>query len=280
MTEVSESRGFVLRPSSLPTLLNCPKRWYEEFLSQHTPTAHPSAAAVGTAVHKAAETYWRLCIKSGEKLPFDTQLMTHIAQKEFESIEADPGLNWMADHTMTVAMEQIAIGVDAYAKSIVPTTEVPLAVETRVEKKIDHPVISAISGTIDSIYPNRIVDIKCRMGKRKKNTSEFTLQQSVYVMLARHAGYDIKESCIHQLLLESGVVHNEECFINIPKVEYIISNLLERLAAVKDGLSPDIAFSGNSNQYLCNKKWCPYWSGCRFARGSGAEIPVSTLGNA
>ena len=279
MSEVSESRGFVIRPSSLATMLLCPARGYKEFLSQHQPTAHPSAAAVGTCVHKAAETYWKLCIKAQEKLEYDTQLMTHIAQKEFESIEADPGLNWASDHTMTIAMEQIAIGVDAYGKSIVPTTDIPLAVEMRVEKKIDHPVVSAISGTIDAVYPDHIVDIKCRMKNRKKNTSEFTIQQSIYVMLARHAGYEIKESKIHQILLGNGVVHNEDCFINIPKVEFIISNLLERLEAVHNGLSPDVAFSGNSDHFLCNKRWCDYWEGCHFARGNNAVIPISSLGN-
>ena len=278
MTEVSESRGFVIRPSSLATMLMCPARGYRDFLAQHQPTAHPSAAAVGTCVHKAAETYWNMCITAKQKLEFDEQLMIHIAQKEFEAIEADPGLNWMADHTMPIAMEQIAVGVQAYGRAIVPTTEIPLAVEVRVEKKIDHPVVSAISGTIDSIYPDHIVDIKCRMKNRKKNTSEFTIQQSIYVMLARHAGYEIKESKIHQILLGNGVVHNEDCFINLPKVEFIISNLLERLEAVHNGLSPEVAFSGNSDHFLCNKRWCDYWESCHFARGSNAVIPISTLG--
>ena len=276
-----DTKKRILRPSSIIGALNCPARWYLDFLAQDEPSKHPSAALVGTSVHKAAETYWRLCIAMKEKIPFDFQQLEFAAIKEFQIIEATDGVNWAQDHSMTQAIEQIKLGVKMYGEQIVPNVDVPLGVELRIEKPIDHPVISHIAGTIDAVYPDHIVDIKCRMGNRKKNTAEFTLQQTVYVMLARFAGHDIRESRIHQLLLKSGVVHNEDCFINMPRVEYVISNLLERLEAVHNGLSPDIAFSGNSNYFLCSGKWCDYWNGCKFARGKGViEIkPISNVGD-
>ena len=281
MTETQTKR--IIRPSSLPTLMYCPRRWWLDFISQGETSAHPSAAAVGTAVHKAAELYWSMALANGgEKMDVDISALIYAAQQRFREIESTDGLNWAEDHTMDIALSQIEAGVKVYHDKVIPMTQVPLAVEQKVSWEIDHPMVSAVSGTIDSIYPDHIVDIKCRMGARKKNTSEFSLQQSTYVMLAQKNGYPgVRSSQIHQILLQNSALHNEDCFIHISKVEYLIDILLKQLQMVYEGASPEVVFSGNPNQYLCNKKWCDYWENCRFARGdsAGPKHVITNIGN-
>ena len=164
-------------------------------------------------------------------------------------------------------MKQIETGVRTYCDEAIPNMEIPLAVELQLRMEIDHPTISAIQGTIDCLYPTHIVDIKTRSGTRKKSASEFWMQQSAYIMLAKENGYSAESCHIHQIMLEKGLLHNDEVNLNIPAVKYMINHLLKRLEMVNDGVPAEMLFSGNAGprNFLCSRKWCDqYEKGCKF----------------
>ena len=264
----------VIRPSSIPLLTTCAWQWYQEHI-EGVEGMYNSSAAVGTSVHSVAEKYWNEAISAGEKPPTDpsriTQLIAYGIEQFDELLKAEQ-INWGENHSLAIAYSQIETAVRAYFNGIVPDMEIPLAVEKKFEVEIkDHPFISAVAGTIDYLYPEKIVDIKTRSGNRKKTVNTFSLQQSVYVWLAQQNGYvGVDSGYIHQIMIDKGDVHNDRVWINTKQIEYIINNILKRLKAVDEGLPVDIAFPGNSgpNNFLCSSRWCQHHPTCKFAQGA------------
>ena len=260
----------VIRPSSLPTLATCPHQWYKEHIEEADEPTYNSIAAVGSAIHKQAEIYWATCILAKQKLPVSIDQQIYAATKEFERIEAEENMKWNADHSISDVNRQIKTGVETYCSEAIPQMEIPLAVELQLRMEVEHPTISAIQGTIDCLYPTHIVDIKTRSGTRKKSASEFWMQQSAYVMLAKENGYSADSCFIHQIMLEKGILHNDEVNLNIPAVKYMINHVLERLRMVEDGVPAEMLFPGNAGprNFLCSNKWCDQFKkGCRFVAG-------------
>ena len=290
----------VIRPSALKMAMTCPHRWYLDFTATEAETKAPSAAAVGTAVHAASECYWtKLCGVGGPDTPVRldineaviAMLVKH-AQDTFDPND----VVWAPEHNEETARQQIETGVKSYFTHIVPTMGIPLAVEKTfgVEFRVKGvDTVYTLQGTVDLLYPECIMDIKTRMGNKKSRVDSYALQQSVYVWLAQKNGYT---GCtgvrIHQLLLGDGRAIDDSMFINIRRIEPMMFNLIKRLEAVQGRfvnahgeayesvpLSPEIAFPGNTDHFLCNKNWCDHHKGCQFSNASAPFVPNLHVGS-
>lgn len=66
MTIQINVHDIIIRPSSIDTFFNCSYQWAKTFL-EGVPSIPGNRAAMGTAIHKAAQVTWESSIKAGKK---------------------------------------------------------------------------------------------------------------------------------------------------------------------------------------------------------------------
>jgi hypothetical protein len=271
-----DGNKIVIRPSAVDGFAQCSYQWYHaHVLGQST---IPSArAAIGTAIHAAAENEWTKAIASGKK-DFNLSAMHDAAIAEFHELDAD-GLQYDEGEDSNTAEATILQGVDAYAEDISPFVDIPIAVEVRYTIDIDNPVVKAVSGTIDYLGNGIIADTKT--SKRKPVVESYVTQQSIYKLLAEQGvtnegkpGAPIYRNQIHGVVLAktgaSGTVL--DLTPNVPRAKVLVNSMLETLDIMaKDIVPPEVLFRGNPKYYLCDKKYCALYNTCPFVKGAESE---------
>lgn len=265
-----------LRPSSLATFVSCPRQWYNVFILGEN-TIPNARAAIGTGIHAGAEAMWNEAIKTKDKSSPNVSMMTDAAIEAYDTEvkNAEGNLKYDVDLDDNIARSTIIKGTKAFVEDIVPFTEIPKAVETRVTVEIDHCIVKNISGTIDYITDDTIADIKT--SKRKIVPQSHTLQQSVYKFLAKESGYkNIKRNLIQGVVLAKTktVGGIDTLDANVSQAKYIINNLLDRLDALHAGTNPDLLFPGNPKHYLCSDLYCNLRPTCPFVHGDNKNPVV------
>jgi len=252
-----------LRPSSIDGFLNCPKQWAHVFLEGRT-SVPGARAAIGTAIHKAAEVIWSEAIET-QKVDDNIEKLTDAAIEEFHEVEARAELNYDEGEDTNTAQDTVKKGVKAFVEDIVPYTPIPLGVEKFFKVDIDHPFVKELGGTIDYITNDVVADVKT--SRRKAVMNHYVTQQSIYKYLAIENGYDIKHSLIQNVILRKSSTEGQigELEPNVPQAKFIINTLLDTLElAAKDTIPLDTLFRGNPKYYLCSEKYCAFYKECEY----------------
>ena len=254
----------VIRPSSLNGFLQCPQQWYRVFLlgEDGIPNAR---AAIGTAIHAGVENMWTDSILAKTKI-VAVSSMEDAAMEALEE-ESQKGLRYDANEDEETAIATIRGGMRTFVDDILPWTDIPTAVEQRYTVSIDgHCIVEAISGTLDyiNLKTGFIADVKT--GKRKHNTADSEIQQSIYKYLVEENGIKVNGAVIQNVVLKTKMEgHTMDSAINIPRAKSIVNSLLDTLDVYnEDMVDPDVLFRGNPKWYLCSPKFCAFWSTCKF----------------
>jgi hypothetical protein len=255
----------IIRPSSVDAFLQCPQQWYQVFIKGRT--SIPGArAAIGTAIHKAAEVLWNNAMKTRSKDSNMSELTD--AAMEAYSEEEQKGLMYDKDENKNTAAVEIVKGTEAFVEDVVPWVSIPTGVEKRFTVELEgHPIVSAVSGTVDYIADGIIADLKTT--KRKPTVANYKTQQSIYKFLAEKNGVNVKENQIHGVVLKKvpeGTVI--PAAIDVPQAKSTVNTLLDTLEVYnEDIVDPDILFRGNPKYYLCSPKYCSFYNECKFVKG-------------
>lgn len=269
--QINISEPIVIRPSSVDTFFNCSYQWAKTFL-EGIPSIPGNRAAIGTAIHRGAETLWTESIKKGTKV-LNVTAATDAAVEEFEKLDKD-GLQYDTDETKNTSIKEVVAGTHTFIDDIAVFTPVPIAVEERFTLDIsDHPIVKAISGTVDYRGHDTISDLKT--SKRKATTSNYVTQQSIYRVLANENDANIKYNNIQNVVLKSspeGQVLPIE--VNEPQARHMLNTMLDTLELAHQGrVALEVLFRGNPKYYLCDKKYCAHYNTCPFVIG---RSPVKT----
>lgn len=269
---VINNTDIVLRPSSIDTYLQCSYQWAKVFL-EGVSTIPGNRAAIGTGIHKGAEVMWSDAIKTGKKdtnITMITQAAVQAYEEEFsKGVQLDDG------ETKSSAIDEVVAGSRAFVSDIAMVAAIPKAVEIRATIAIGgHPIVKALSGTIDYLGHDNTSDLKT--SKRKPTPSNYKTQQSLYRLLAESEGHTVKYSTIQGVVLKAspeGLIMPIET--DTTQAKYLVNGLLEVLeVAAEDKVPLETLFRGNPKYYLCDKKYCSLYSTCPFVKG---EIPHATL---
>ena len=259
------SDKIIIRPSSVDNFLQCPQQWKRIFLDGES--GIPSVrAAIGTAIHRGVEVMWTDAIKSRKK-DANISMMTDAAVEAYKE-EEQKGLNYVDAESQGASTVEVVQGMETFVEDIVPFTSIPDAVEQRFTLTIpDHPIVEAISGTVDYIAGHVIADVKT--SKRKPTVANYENQQSIYKILANKNGKNVTHNLIQGVILKAkpeGVIL--EASINETKAKAAVNSLLETTEIyAKDIIDPDILFRGNPKYFLCSSKYCAFHSSCKFVNG-------------
>jgi len=163
----------VIRPSSVDSFQQCAYQWAKVFLEGRV-TIPSSRAAIGTGIHKAVEVMWDEAIQRGVNDP-NVDMMFDAGVEAFKEESKKEGMSYNEGETIDTCNKEIIIGTQAFVDDLVPFLDIPTAVEKRFTINIsDHPIVSAISGTVDYIAPGRIDDVKT--SKRKPSLPNYVTQ--------------------------------------------------------------------------------------------------------
>lgn len=261
-----------LRPSSIDSFLGCSYQWARVFLTGET--SIPSArASIGTGVHAGIEHMWTEIMPSGDKSQFSMPAAIDAAVEAFQE-DIQQGVQFDEGEDKNTAISEIVQGVGVFAEDIMPFAEVPRAVEKRFTIPIaEHPIVAAVSGTVDYITDDTIADVKT--SKRLATPANYEIQQSLYKTLARANGVDVQQNLIHNVVftkVPKGQILDMQT--NEAKAKVIVNNLLDTLQLLAtDKIQPELLFRGNPKYYLCSDKYCAFHSTCMFVKGEEPEAP-------
>jgi len=252
--------GIVIRPSSIDNFQQCSYQWAKVFL-EGVNTIPSSRAAIGTAIHKGVEVMWSEAIELNRKDP-NTDMMFDAGVEAFKE-ESKLGMKYNDGETIDTCNKEIIEGTQAFVDELVPWLDIPTAVETRFTVDIgNHPVVTAISGTVDYLAPGRIDDVKT--SKRKPVVANYVTQQSIYKYLAEANGHPVSHNMIQAVVLKKKPdCHLLELEPNVDQAKYLVNNILDTLeVAVKDIVPIDVLFKCNTKYYLCSEKYCTLHGSC------------------
>lgn len=258
---IINNTDIVIRPSSVDSFQNCSYQWAKVFL-EGCITIPSSRAAIGTGIHKGIEVMWEDAIQRGVKDP-NSDMMYDAAIEAFNEEAKKEGMSYNDGETQNTCHKEIVAGTQAFIDELIPFLDIPTATEKRFTINIsDHPIVKAVSGTVDYIAPGRIDDVKT--GKRKPTVANFVTQQSIYKLLAQENGYIVDHSMIQSVVLKKEpACHILELEPNIPQAKYLINNILDTIRiAAADVVPMETLFHCNTKYYLCSEKYCTLHGSC------------------
>lgn len=264
----------VLRPSSIDNAQQCAYQWAKVFL-EGVITIPNSRAAIGTGIHAGVEALWTEAMTSGRKEP--NLSMIHDAAVESFNEESKKGMRYDDGETIDTCHQEIINGTSAFVDDLVPFLDIPERVESRFTINLEHPIVKAISGTVDYCGNGNLDDVKT--SKRKPSTPNYVTQQSIYKMLAEAEGVEVKRNRIQGVVLTKnpyGIILDLEP--NVDQAKYLVNNLLDKIEVFAQDIVPaETIFSCNTKYYLCSKKYCSLHGSCPATKRTANAVEKPKL---
>jgi len=256
-----KNEKLTIRPSSISTFVGCNYKWFRQHILGE-PMIPNVRMTAGTAVHKGAEVGYTEKIKSGSLPPVSVLKDAAIEEFHKKLKEDEPEM----EDTRPEDWERVILtDIDLYK----PTMEVtqPKKVEERYEIPLGSPVVEKVAGTADIVLDGAIADIKTTA--RKAVPTHYTLQLSVYALLAsRVDNEDYTKAIIHNIVHEKAV-HVLPLRLNVPQARFVVNTLIDKIEAYYNDAAPaEVLFSGNPASPLCSEKYCNYYKVCPFVCGT------------
>lgn len=255
----------VIRPSSVDSFFQCSYQWGKTFLEGKT-TIPNSRAAIGTAIHAGVERMWRESIEKNKTIA-NTSMMVDAAVESWKE-ETNGGVSFDDGENENTCIVEIVKGTEAFVEDIVPFTPLPVAVEERYTVNItDHPLVTALSGTVDYITENTIADVKT--SKKKASVANYKTQQSIYKYLAVANGVNVEHNLIQNVVLKKqpdGAIYDMP--VDVDQAKHLVNTMLDTLAFIAEDKAPiEMILRGNPKYYLCSPKYCTEYNTCPFVKG-------------
>jgi len=252
-----------IRPSSIDNFFNCSAQWADTFIGGLEGLTG-SRAAIGTAIHAGAETFWTGAMLS-RKLEFNIDKIYDSCIASFFA-EDSKGIKYSKGDTLDSCIAEIKAGILIYLNDIALNVPIPTSVERRFTVKIDHPMVADISGTVDYLHEgviNVLADIKT--SKRKIVANSHTTQQSVYKWLVESNKINIDECNIHGVVLTKNPYSQIlDLYPNINRAKHLINIMLDVLREYYDSGNPEVLFRGNTKYHLCSSNFCASYDSCDY----------------
>jgi PD-(D/E)XK nuclease superfamily len=229
-------------------------------------------AAIGTAVHKAAEI--TLSEKARGSLPPASVAADAAADTLRENLHDDTLFDRYTTNETAAGVQAVSMA-RAYHQHIAPSVE-PLLIEERLEAEVAPGLI--LSGQADLVAkePNRLRDLKT---STRAGGGNHAPQIGAYSLLARSHGLAVEEAAIdtiQRVAIGKVQPNPASVAVRLAEAETAASNILRHIAAdldtfrhgdpVRHILPGDPwAFLANPSSILCSPKYCPAF-GTGFCR--------------
>lgn len=264
--EAYDGSKIIIRPSSVDGFNACSRQWAMTFIGG-VPSIPGGRAAIGTAIHAGIEQGWKESIAAKAKAFNSIKSLQELAADNLIATDQEYDIQWDEGENMSTAIAEVTAGVSVFASDIVPFVDIPIAVEERYTIPISyHPIIEALSGTVDYISPDTIADVKT--SKRKPVPESYVTQQSIYKLLAEANGRTVKHNMIHGVVLKAKPDgHVLALTPNVERAKHAVNTILDVTEVFHEQkVAPDVLFRGNPKYYLCDKRYCAFYNTCPYVK--------------
>ena len=246
------SLGEILSPSQVTKFIACPASWAFRYVLG-LEEAIDSNRALGLAIHKAAERYYRAKIE-GRQLDLDQVNQAFV--EEWKAIAAGPVM-WGSDTPDALAAEGRGYVVK-YMAEAAPTIE-PAKAEVKIAGEIAGVKVRGIIDLLD--VAGRVIDLK---SSSKKPTDDarptHTLQLATYRKLCPEASGAARIDTIVRTKTPQIVRQDYEVSEADLKMCDVLYPRLQ--AAMRSGI-----YWPNRSAFFCSRRKCSHWMACEAEYG-------------
>lgn len=260
-----------LHPSGISAYFDCQYKWFRDNL--YKPIRRVGYRAnLGTGIHKAAELQYNESIKAGAYVSFKEEFEQAAIDTFRDCIKSDELCD--KDEMNQSEVESIIVtATKEYGSNIqnINNDKLPLAVEQHYYLDINSSLIQGISGTLDIVGEDYIVDIKTM--SKNKSVAGYIVQQGIYAFLRQSKGELVNTLFIDKILLNNKkkICTREDIFEQsykqtseiIDYVKFLLNVIISKVEEFSKTGNERI-FIGNPNCWLCSKKYCPYFDECKY----------------
>lgn len=231
-----------------------------------------TAAHLGTAIHKAAETHYRECISEKRWVPVrdDLKGVAIDTLRECNKTEEPADLK---ERDQNEDEKLVSTGAINYAlkSRVLNKDQIPIDVERRYEIPVNSKVVKSIAGTLDIVGENFVADIKTM--SRMKSVKEYAIQQGAYAILREKNGENVEDLLIHRVILSKNQIDSQsilECTENAFGIGDLVESTRFYLESVIhtindfDKTGNELLFRGNPKSMLCSSRYCAYYKDCKW----------------
>lgn len=263
-----------LHPSGLGGFFDCSYRWYRDniFMPQRTIT---SAAHIGTAIHKSAETFYKDCIASQKWEKYNSAYEDAAIESFKNRIKDDEPVD-IKDLNMNDTLGVIKSKQRKYVEKArdLNAEQIPVKVESnyKIPIKTSPNLELTISGTLDIVGESSISDIKTM--QKLNNPQKYWLQQGIYaILLEREEKLKVDDLKIHRVLTNKDMIdcvsicNHQLPAISVETIKERVQNLIKSLRWTLETYAKsgdDYVFRGNPQSMLCSPKYCAYYADCKY----------------
>jgi CRISPR/Cas system-associated exonuclease Cas4 (RecB family) len=238
--------------TQLNTFLRCPAQYYFRYV-EGLKIPPSGAITKGVCVHAGIEHNYKQKINSGKDLPLND--VTEFVASKFE--EVAPETDWREENPAKAKDETIRLS-KTYHKEFAPKIQ-PIASELEVVIPITPDV--NLLGYIDVVDSQGYIrDTKTSSKMPGQETVEKSLQLSAYALAYRQKFNKEEKGVLLDYLVANKSDVNTKTFMakrterDLKRFKNIATNVI---SAIKNN-----AFYPNPTGYLCNPKWCGYYTLC------------------
>ncbi len=264
-----------IRPSSLVTFLDCPRRWAAQHLTE-------MVTDYGFRLNQTRPTHVGACVGSGVHAGAGYTLnekrstgglgsATEAEDRAVGELKArmEWGVSWDGTTAnLNTAQRQVARMTLAYRTHLAPIIE-PLVIEERLDADIGEGWI--LSGQPDTMAGDPQRDIRdLKTGVRRRANS---VQYGAYYVLLNAHHYQpvtIMEDFLPRVRVEKEqpppITKSMPIALAVADALEAIDDIMRstrrfegRLKGDATGRAPQTAFRANPNSQLCGEKWCRAW---------------------
>jgi len=250
---------YSLSPSMVIQYLSCPRKFYYNYVAQ-LPRTFNYYLAYGAAFHRVVEETHFQKIETRKDLPID--LLTDMIRDEMEYADADWSLKPKDE-----AKDEGVIGVRAYMEKVAPAIQ-PICVEHQWSMEIkNRPWI--ISGKTDLITEeNLVAELKTSGTNVNVVKKDHRFQTGVYVAEWR------EESGIPDV--QARIDYSKRGGTDISSLPVTFGDSLHKYVVstfdqVARGIQLEVWPANRIGNYLCSRKYCPYFNACEA--DCGGRVP-------
>lgn len=222
------------------------------------------AMAVGTGVHKAAETNHKQKINTGMDMRIDEILdaaadgfQTEVEQNGVYFTGSRSELNKELGKAQDLSINLAAL----YGKKIAPAI-MPVAAELKIEAQ--HPDLPIpFSGTIDVVTQKSIIDLKTARVKWRAGKEKETVQPEIYrFMLRENDGHDYDFG--FHVMAYTG----ETQYIPVKKSNQEMGYVVGIVKAMLNSIKTGCFMAAVPGHWICadGGKFCGFWHTCKARR--------------
>lgn len=266
---------YTFRQSWLNEYLLCPERARAQMAGEVEDT-DTAEAAIGTAVHTAAERF-----KRGDT---PSQAL-EAAKGQFRGLSGDPGFRWVKVKTEATAFRHIETCFETWLRDIEPRLGHAWGIELPFKLKLGetHPphgddyyhIEVYLSGCIDYVDESGLWDWKTssRLDKYTKDgwqLKRWGIQPTVYTWAACRLGYfEDPVPFTYAAMCRTGGSALLTCYRDPWHWSWLEAQLWNVVRLEASGSNE---WPLNDQHALCSADWCPKWSTCK-----GLHVPSYAL---